>query len=324
MKIVSPVTTGSGVEVVHRCLSESIPGYKLKSVNPRKALFAPLLRPMSGEWDIVHTIPDLGNFGDVPRIRSVVTFHGFSFDSFSLRHASLIQRLFYRGLLESYVKRAMRRSDVVTAVSKFTAGLVQEYFGVMPRVIENGVDCQRFAPSNKGRENAKLRVLFSGNPSRHKGWSILERLAVELEDTCEFICASGLRANEGEQVTGAVRCLGRVNYQDMPSLYQSADLLLLPTLREGMSLSTLEAMACGLPVLTTNLASQPELIDHGLGGYTLDYNDLSGFARCLRALAGEPTLRYDMGEHNRHKVLEKYTLKRMVTSYRQVFESIAS
>ncbi len=54
--------------------------------------------------------------------------------------------------------------------------------------------------------------------------------------------------------------LGRIAWQNMPELYHAFDMLLSPTVREGLSLSVLEAMACGLPVVASNCSSLPELI----------------------------------------------------------------
>jgi glycosyltransferase involved in cell wall biosynthesis len=252
----------------------------------------------------------------------VVTFHNFYLDAFAIRQASVQQRIFYQKVLSRYVDRAVQRADVVTAVSAFTAGLVEKHLGVAPVVIRNGVDTETFKPSAEGRPDGKLRVLFAGNLSRRKGKEVVKALAAELQDVCDFICASGLRKGGKSRAVGGIHYLGRVLQRDMPGVYQASDVLLLPTLREGMSLATLEAMASGLPVVTTDLSSQPELIDHGRGGYTLDFRDRAGFARCLRTLAAEPALRRDMGDYNRAKVVEGFTLERMVAGYRQVFECL--
>ena len=60
----------------------------------------------------------------------------------------------------------------------------------------------------------------------------------------------------------------------MHKVYQQSDILFFPTLREGFGLVVAEAMACGLPVVTTDCSSLPELIDHGKGGYLCEPNNL--------------------------------------------------
>lgn len=322
-KILSPIVSRSGVEIVHRALSDGLAGYRVKPIGPSHALLGPLVNEDKGqEWDLLHALPELGGYMQINGRPSVVTFHNFYLDSFALANATLAQRLFYQGLLRHYVARSLRYATVITAVSRFTAELVRQYFDVSPVVIENGVDCQRFVMSGKPDHSGKLRVLFVGNLSRRKGRDLLEHLAIELGDECEFLCASGLRTSDGAKRADAINYLGRIDYADMPEVYRNADVLLLPTRREGMSLATLEAMASGLPVVTTNLSSQPELIVHGRGGYTLSVDDLSGIADRLRTLTREPSLRKDMGAYNRKRAVERYDVRRMVREYGDLFDSL--
>jgi glycosyltransferase involved in cell wall biosynthesis len=81
-------------------------------------------------------------------------------------------------------------------------------------------------------------------------------------------------------------------------------------------------MSCGLPVVAFNTSSLPELIDHGSGGYLTDIYDVSMFAGFINTLAESPRLRVQMGEYNRAKVEEKFTLSRMVEDYRYLFEEV--
>lgn len=78
---------------------------------------------------------------------------------------------------------------------------------------------------------------------------------------------SGLREKSELVAHPRLKPLGRVPYDDMPKLYQNMDILLLPTVREGHSIAVLEAMACGLPVIASNVASLPEQIIHKQGGF---------------------------------------------------------
>lgn len=319
----SPVVSGSGVEIVHRMLAERIPGYRLAVVGPRTALLGPFLpRDVAYEDGLIHTIPDLGGYMQAVNSPSLVTFHNFMLDDFALRQASRPQRIFYRSVLAHYIARAVKRATIVTAVSRFTAGLVRDYFGVKAEVVNNGVDSARFAPASDSQERGRPRVLFVGNMSARKGRETLGMLADELADECDFMVAGGLRAGGASGRVSNVEHLGRVDPMDMPGVYQRADVLLLPTLREGMSLATLEAMACGLPIVTTGLSSQPELVKHGKGGYTVPAEDVRGMAKALRRLAHEPSLRRDMGDFNRERITAAYDANRMAAEYHQLFDDI--
>jgi glycosyltransferase involved in cell wall biosynthesis len=98
----------------------------------------------------------------------------------------------------------------------------------------------------------------------------------------------------------------------------------MPTVREGLCVSVLEAMACGLPVITSNCSSLPEQIDEGKGGFLCPVGDINAFVDKINLLAKSPGLRKEMGSYNREKVLKYFTLTRMVKAYRNLFEEILS
>jgi len=100
------------------------------------------------------------------------------------------------------------------------------------------------------------------------------------------------------------------------------DILLMPTVREGLSLSVLEAMACGLPVVASDCSSLPEQIDKGRGGYLCTVGDVDEFAEKLNHLADSPNERKEMGQYNRWKIEKYFTVKKMVNEYKKLFETI--
>jgi glycosyltransferase involved in cell wall biosynthesis len=113
---------------------------------------------------------------------------------------------------------------------------------------------------------------------------------------------------------------GCIPHKEMVRLYQQADILIFPSIREGFGLSVAEAMSCGLPVVAFNTSSLPELVDHQSGGYLTDVYDVRVFAGYINMLAESPGLRTQMGEYNRVKVEEKFTQSRMLEDYRLLFE----
>jgi len=139
-----------------------------------------------------------------------------------------------------------------------------------------------------------------------------------------IIYTSGLRASRMLADHSQLQCLKSVPYHKMPAVYQDADILLFPTVREGFGLAAAEAMSCGLPVVATDCSSLPELIDDGNGGFLCPLGDVDAFVEKIRLLAENPQLRREMGDYNRAKVEKMFTLDRMVRQYQELFEEVLS
>lgn len=95
----------------------------------------------------------------------------------------------------------------------------------------------------------------------------------------------------------------------MPQRYHQMDILLMPTVREGLSLAVLEAIDCGLPVVASDCSSLPEQVDPGKGGFLCPVGDVNAFAEKLNLLTESPALRREMGEYNRSKVEKIFNLE---------------
>jgi len=165
-------------------------------------------------------------------------------------------------------------------------------------------------------------VLFSGNLIRRKGADLIPLIARQLESNIEILYTSGLRTRKNLDPVANVRNIGSIPYSSMPEVYKQADILLFPSVREGFGLAAAEAMACGLPVVATNCSSLPELIIHGKGGCLCELGNVNEFASRINELAASPNLRNQMGEFNRSRVEEKFTVERMINEYRMLYENI--
>jgi glycosyltransferase involved in cell wall biosynthesis len=222
---------------------------------------------------------------------------------------------------------ALKKSHTVTAVSESTAQLVKQDLGLdrsFPiRVIYNGVNANHFIPdSHKKYDRTTARVLFSGNLTIRKGAHWLPRIAKYLNKNVIIFYTQGLRSRKVLPDLPNLRPVGAVPFEEMPYKYQQMDILLMPTVREGLSLAVLEAMACGLPVVANNCSSLPEQIEDGKGGFLCPVGDVKGFAEKINLLAEAPDLRRAMGEYNRTKVEKTFSLKRMVNEYKTLFEEV--
>lgn len=326
-KILSAVPRGSGALRVHRVLAAGISGYQLRDYPPQLEYFPPLLMRFRREARaLTHAPPDHAIFVARRSEPLVITFHNYVLDSAMVPFSSALQRVHYSTDLRLSVRAALRRAARVTAVSAATAALVRDDLGYRGaiEVIPNGVDVAAFRPRTELHGAASpLRVLFSGNLSRRKGAQWLAPIAARLAGEVEIAVTAGLRGAAPAAMPG-LRHLGAIAPAAMPELYRRFDVLLLPSVREGMSLAVLEAMASGLAIVASDIPSLHEIVADGRGGLLCPVGAVEAFAQALQRIAADPALRATMGAHNRALVEREYTQESMVARYRRLFTQLTS
>jgi len=327
LKIISPMGTGSGAYVIHRLLERHIPGYRVASHHPNWA-FMPFALPFVAKIkhnDLIHTVPDYARFFYRKSIPLIISFQNYVLDGFMRPYSSFFQKIHYATDLKMWTKLAIKKAMKITTVSEFTARLVREdmNLSVPIHIIYNGVDTNHFRPNQAKRKHRKeILVLFSGNLTRRKGAQWLPAIARLLDKNIKIFYTQGLRTRKNLSDLPNLQSIGPVRFEDMPNHYRQMDILLMPTVREGLSVAVLEAMACGLPVIASNCSSLPEQIDEDKGGCLCPVGDVNDFAEKINILADSPNLRREMGEYNRSKVEKNFTLDKMVSEYRNLFDEV--
>jgi glycosyltransferase involved in cell wall biosynthesis len=318
--------TGNGAYVLHKMIEAEINNYRVHGYNPYLTLTPPLLTFIgrSKKPPAVHSTPDYAIFFYRKNIPLVLTFHNYVLDHWMRSYSSPLQKIHYRTDLRLWSGMAVRRAHRITAVSHFTAGLAQKDLNIHHpiKIIYNGIDTARFIPARSNASRKELRVFFSGNLTRRKGAHWLHAIGKRLKKDVTLYYTQGLRTRKPLQAARGLKAVGPIPFERMAERYREMDILLLPTVREGLSLSVLEAMACGLPVIASNCSSLPEQIDHGKGGFLCPIGDVDAFAEKINLLADSPRLRREMGEYNRAKVEKMFTLERMVNEYKDLFEEV--
>jgi len=201
----------------------------------------------------------------------------------------------------------------LAAVSRRTATLLKDYFHRQDvRVIPNGVDTTQFSPSARlalrsgARQRRKLQesdfvLLLIGNDWRVKGLETVFRAMSTLRDLPIHLIAAGDDSpgsfREAAKSLGiAERCRFEPSREDVLDFYAAADLYVSPSREDSFGLPVAEAMACGLPVITSMHAGVAELIRDGIDGFILrQFDDSNGLAGMLKRLHGDQTLRRNAG-----------------------------
>jgi glycosyltransferase involved in cell wall biosynthesis len=322
--IISPMATGNGAYVIHCTLEKYITGYRVVPYHANWT-FIPFMLPIVAkitQASLLHTVPSYAWFFCRKAIPLILSFQNYVLDSWMRPYSTWFQKIHYATDLKIWTKLAIRKAKKITAVSDFTAKLIKKDMQLSGpvKIIYNGVDTDYFTPSlSKKGIQEEISVFFSGNLTRRKGAHWLPEIAKYLNHDIKIYYTQGLRTRSVLPDLPNLKSIGPVSFQDMPKRYRQMDILLMPTVREGLSLSVLEAMACGLPVVASNCSSLPEQIDHGKGGFLCPIGDVNEFAEKINLLAESPMLRREMGGYNRAKVEQRFRVEQMVNEYRKLF-----
>ncbi|APR36012.1 glycosyltransferase family 4 protein [Paraburkholderia sp. SOS3] len=203
---------------------------------------------------------------------------------------------------------AYRRSRVITAVSQKVAAEIRA-IGLTPRnrldVIYNGVDTRGFAAASGDRAKFRLPahaflLLFVGDlRTPRKNLGTVLRALQHLPHHVQIAVAGYLPGSPYPEEARALGIADRVHFlglvKDMPVLMHSVDAFVFPSRYEAMSLSLLEAMAAGLPVVTARTAGGAEIITPECGIVLDDPDDPRALAGAIGRLADDDDLRRAMG-----------------------------
>jgi glycosyltransferase involved in cell wall biosynthesis len=299
--------------------------------------FAPFLirRGLPARWwqnfDIIQGRSRVAFALRAPGRPLVTTVHHLTTDPDLQPYSSLQQRLFYRLVESRYDGWSICEADAVVCVSRYTQRQVEQTYGKRDTVLVfDGIDTDVFVPTpglqrrddGVPASNARIRLLFIGNNTRRKGFDLLPKIMDQLPD--DYV----LYYNVGFQKAGAspphprMIPIGLPDREGLVAAYQSCDILLFPSRLEGFGIAPAESLACGRPVVTTNISALPEVVDHGRNGLLCPRDDVAAYAAAVRQLGEDARLRRRFGEHGRAKVVQSFGYDQLASGLIGVYERL--
>lgn len=231
--------------------------------------------------------------------------------------------------------RIFDRADAVTAVNRaLLEDAIALYPSVRPigKVITNGVGEQWFRPL-AGSSNAKGYVFFAGRLAHVKGVDLLLKAWGRIR-SC-FPQTDLLLAGDGEDresltalahelgISDSVLFLGRKGHQELAGFYQHAQAVVLPSRREGLPLSLLEAGAAGAICIGSRTPGIPEIIQDETTGYLTDTESVEDLSAAIaKALSLSPAERQRMKRAAQDAVRNRFSEQSMVGNYIKLFQSV--
>ena len=234
------------------------------------------------------------------------------------------------------VSFAIQQSDAVTAVSDFLRDETHRYFDCRKKVITvpNFVDLHRFTPSV--RPGLRERFCPEGHRllihiSNFRRVKRIDRVVEWFHRISEQVPSTLLMVGDGPELPRAEQSVregglsGKVHFigrrDPVESLLGVSDLLLLPSETESFGLAALEAMACGVPVMSSDAGGLPELIEDGLGGILVPENgQAQGIERAV-ALLSDPS-RLDQFRQASIRRASNYSLERILPLYEALYRQV--
>ena len=258
--------------------------------------------------------------------------------------SNLQRRNWVRDMLGSLYFRArncfLRRADAFIAISTAVRSEFLQ-LGVQPdriRLVPNGVDIDVFAPPTE-REKAATRerlglpaekviLAYSGRLTREKGLHMLLRawrtihqehpdahlLLIGSGKDMPLSCEDDLRASVlQDKLTSSVTFTGAVNR--VHDYLKCADIFVFPSRTEALGVALIEAMACELPAIGTDVGGIPDVIAHGVNGVLIRRDEEQDLISAARNLIEDVALRRRMGKHARKTAISKFSLREIADQY---------
>lgn len=294
--------------------------------------------------DIVHShfLSSFGLFGAVSGFHPFVV-SGWGSDITDFPHKSFINRLI--------IKYVLKKADKVCVLSKFLVEEIAKYTSKQPELIYFGTDFDKFKPlpvprisddesstsvtSEENNKNPKP-FIFGTMKGLYKHYGInylIEAAAIFSKtvppDKWELrIGGDGILLEELKDlarklnIEDRVKFLGRLPHQVIPETINEMDLFVVPSLRESFGVAAVEASACGLPIIVTNIGGLPETLEDGKTGFCVAPANPQAIADKLLLLYNDKSLREKMGYAGREYVTQRFSWAENAGKMMEIYHSV--
>lgn len=242
-------------------------------------------------------------------------------------------------LLWQWMTRLYRQLQLITTPSETAAQILRAQRLPVPVLpISCGVDTTLYYPNAQldrakvrrqyGLDAARPMLVYVGRLAEEKRLDVLLKAIALVQSTELQLAIAGTGNNHAQLKTLAqelgiatrITFLGHVPAEDLPQLYNAADLFVMPSIAELQSIATLEALASGKPVLAAEACALPELVTH-INGYLFQPDEPASAAQQLTQFLRERERWHKMGAASR-TLAQQHSLTRTIQRYEQVYTNL--
>ncbi len=307
---------GHDVEIISSENTFTIPIKGLK--NPSFMISSFLKAKFKKNQDIVHAhnIPSALAMKNTSG-KKILSLHGVFSQQIEQLHGATTGNI-----SSKYEKNALTWADAITVISKEA---LDHYASLGYKVFQvpNAIDVTSLS-QNEDRQYPK-QVIFAGRLSSEKGIDTLIEIGKKLPSDIQLIIlGTGPEEQKIKDLAKNqknVHYLGYQNKENTISLIRGSDVLIQPSLKEGISSTILESMACNTIVIASNVGGNTELIENNINGIIIDPNDSDSFVEQIIILLENTELRKSL-ENQALKTVEKYDWNQVGNLYLSIYESV--
>jgi D-inositol-3-phosphate glycosyltransferase len=237
-----------------------------------------------------------------------------------------------------------QKADRIICAGEGERRMLAEVYGASPgriEVVPCGVDTVRFRPMDPRRAKERLGLdpeipvlLFVGRIEPLKGIDVLIRAAAHLDGNFQLLVVGGDGKDAGRKrdlrrlareigVAGRVVLADAVPHDELPGVYNAADVCVVPSYYESFGLVALEAMACGVPVVASRVGGLKETVEDGRTGYLVPWRCPEPFAERLDLLLTNEPLRRTLGREAR-EAAESYNWAAVAEQVEGIYHELVS
>jgi len=304
------------IEIISSENTFTIPIKGLK--NPSFMISSFLKTKFKKNQDIVHAhnIPAALAMKNISG-KKILSLHGIFSQQIDQLHGTITGNI-----SKKYEKNALTWADAITVISKEAFDYYTS-LGYKVFQVPNAIDV--LSLSSKEDRRYSKQVIFAGRLSKEKGTDILIDIGKKLPSDIQLIIlGTGPEEQKIKELAKTKKNVHYLGYQikeDTISLIRGSDILIQPSLKEGISSTLLESMACKTAIIASAVGGNIELIENGINGMIIDPQDADSFVEQIITLLNNAELKKSL-ENQALNTVEKYDWNQVGNLYLNIYESI--
>ncbi|CEG12373.1 hypothetical protein MSIBF_A220001 [groundwater metagenome] len=306
--------------------------------------FKRFIKKEKDNWDIIHFhLPSAQQpllFFNNSKSKSIVTFHTtwkgyeeYVYSKIPFRYLKWNERISKVGGLKYLIlleKMALKNATSISTVSSGVKNEINLWYSTKKvNIINNGIFTDEFCPDNNLKKEDKFTILYVGRLSLQKGIFLGIDALANIKGDFNFLVAGEGELYKKLKEYCSKKCVparffGRVAREYINKIYSKSDILLMPSLYEGLPVVGIEGACMGLPIVAFEGARVEDIVCEENKQYISRTGDVKALSKSIQYLMENDYERRTIGRKNREIILKNFTAEKMAEKYIKSYEEVMS